>query len=276
MIDVRRWSALTFSVLSWLACVFVFGSLVAGCASSGTPAASASSDSFTDSDEPEIRKRATNRLRLAVLYFTDGKFTVALDEVKQAIAADPSWFEAYNMRGLIYRRLGDTAMAESSFQKALALNPGSADVKHNYAVYLCDQRRGAEALKLFAGALDTPGYGRRANTWAAQGACQRSMGQAADAEASFLRSYELDAANPVTGYNLALLLFQREDFVRSQFYVRRLNNSELANAESLWLGIKVERKLGNREAVAQLAGQLKKRFPQSVEASAFDRGAFNE
>ena len=102
------------------------------------------------------------------------------------------------------------------------------------------------------------------------------MGQASEAETSFLRSYELDAANPVTGYNLALLLYQREDFVRSQFYIRRLNNGELANAESLWLGIKVERRLGNRDAVAQLARQLKKRFPQSVEASAFDRGAFNE
>jgi type IV pilus assembly protein PilF len=42
------------------------------------------------------------------------------------------------------------------------------------------------------------------------------------------------------------------------------------------LGIKVERKLTNREAMAQLAGQLKKRFSQSPEASAFDRGAFNE
>jgi type IV pilus assembly protein PilF len=275
MIDVRRWLVAVVSVFVWLACAVAFGSVVTGCASSA-PAASAPSDSFTDSDEPEIRKRATNRLRLAVLYFTDGKYTVALDEVKQAIAADPSWSEAYNMRGLIYRRLGDNAMAESSFQKALALNPGSADVKHNYAVFLCDQRRGTEALKFFAGALDTAGYGRRANTWAAQGACQLSLGQASEAEASFLRSYELDAANPVTGYNLALLLFKREDFVRSQFYVRRINNSELANAESLWLGIKVEQQLGNREAVAQLAGQLKKRFPQSVEASAFDRGAFNE
>jgi type IV pilus assembly protein PilF len=75
---------------------------------------------------------------------------------------------------------------------------------------------------------------------------------------------------------LALLLYKRENFVQSQFYVRRLNNSEMANAESLWLGIKVERRLENREAMAQLAGQLKKRFPQSQEASAFDRGAFNE
>ena len=91
-----------------------------------------------------------------------------------------------------------------------------------------------------------------------------------------MRSYELDAGNPVTGYNLALLLFQRGEFTRSQFYVRRINNSELANAETLWLGIRVERRVENRDAMMQLAAQLKKRFPQSKEVSAFERGAFDE
>lgn len=275
MIDVRGWSWSLFATLILLAGAMVLGTGLTGCASNSTNATS-QSEAFTDSDEPEVRKRATNRLRLAVLYFTDAKYTVALDEVKQAISADPNWFESYNMRGLIYKRLGENVLSEASFQKALSLSPASADVKHNYGVFLCDQSRGAEGLKMFASALDTVGYGRRANTWAAQASCQLSLGLTRDAEASFLKSYELDAANPVTGYNLALLLYKREDFVRAQFYVRRLNNSELANAESLWLGIKVERILVNREAMAQLAGQLKKRFPQSPEASAFDRGAFNE
>ena len=81
-------------------------------------------------------------------------------------------------------------------------------------------------------------------------------GQGAEAELSFQRSYELDAANPVTGYNLASLLYLRGELVRAQFYVRRLNNSDLANSESLWLGIKVERKLENREAMQQLTETL--------------------
>ena len=129
---------------------------------------------------------------------------------------------------------------------------------------------------MFANALGNPTYGDRAKTWMAQGLCQQRGGQMADAENSLLRSYELDAGNPITAYNLSLILYQRGEFVRSQFYVRRLNNSELANSESLWLGIKVERRLENREAMAQLSSQLKKRFPQSREFSALERGAFNE
>jgi type IV pilus assembly protein PilF len=72
------------------------------------------------------------------------------------------------------------------------------------------------------------------------------------------------------------LLYKLGDYVRSQFYIRRLNNSQLANAESLWLGIKVERKLNNTEAMNQLGSQLEKRFSGSPEATSYRRGAFDE
>ena len=109
-----------------------------------------------------------------------------------------------------------------------------------------------------------------------QGLCQIRAGRPAEAESSLTRSYELDAGNPITGFNLSTLLFQRGEFVRAQFYIRRLNNSESANAESLWLGIKVEHRLDNRDAVQQLAVQLRKRFGQSTELARYDRGAFDE
>ncbi len=262
-----------FSLLFLGAVLCIVG--LSGCASTASSTGQ-QQESFTDSDEPESRKRAVNRLRLAVLYFTDGKLTIALDEVKQAIAADPNWFEGYNMRGLIYMRLSDFPAASASFQKALSLNSSSAEVKHNYAVLLCKNGRSAEAIKLFSSAIDTPGYGRRSNSQVEQGLCQLSAGLKQEAEASFLRSYEIDAGNPVSGYNLALLMFQRADYVKAQFYVRRINNSESATAETLWLGIKTERRVGNRDAVTQLGGQLKKRFPHSAEAASFERGAFDE
>ena len=101
-------------------------------------------------------------------------------------------------------------------------------------------------------------------------------GQRAEAEQTLLQSYELDPNNPVTGYNLASVLYERGDLTRAQSYIRRLNNSDLANAETLWLGIKTERKLNNRDTVAQLADQLKKRFAQSPQAASFEKGTFND
>lgn len=267
------------SPLVYLLALCAVGMLIAlgGCASgieSGPGIGKA--DIMTESDEPDARRRARIRLELAIGYFEQGQTTVALDELKQSISADPNFAPAYNLRGLIYMRLNDPGLAEDSFRRALALNPRDADVFHNYGWLLCQQSRFGDSYKAFAQAIAVPLYGGRAKSWMAQGLCQMKAGQLTEAELSFLRSYELDAGNPVTGYNLAKLLFQRGDLVRSQFYVRRLNNSDLANSESLWLGIKVERKLDNRDAVQQLAGQLKKRFAQSRELALFERSAFDD
>ena len=265
------------SLLSFLGCglSLLLLSGLAGCAASG-PGVSAKPETFTESDEPESRKRATNRLKLAVLYFQDSKYNFALDEIKQAILIDPSWSEPYGMRGLINLQTGDYRQAELSFQKALEINPQASDIKHNYGFLLCKMQRPVQGMKMFAAALADPGYGQRAKTWAEQGNCQLAHGMRPEAEASYLRSYELDPANPATGFNLATLLLQRGDLNRAQFYARRINNSDRASAESLWLGIKIERSLGAGDAQAQLESQLRRRFGQSVQATALERGAFDE
>jgi type IV pilus assembly protein PilF len=230
----------------------------------------------TESDETAERKRARIRIELALGYFEQGKTNIALDEIKQAIAADPLFSDAYSLRGLIYMRLNDYAFAEESFNKALSSSPNNADVLHNLGWLKCQQKAFAQSFDLFSKALADPLYGERAKTFRALGLCQEGAGLLKEAESSLLRSYEFDAGNPVTGYNLANILFRQNEFVRAKFFIRRLNNSELANAESLWLGIRVENRLANTDAVAQLSTQLQRRFPQSPELDLLRRGAFNE
>lgn len=263
----------------FFACLVVAGLIgISGCASKslGVGPDGSEAEILTDSDEPEARKRARIRLELAVGYFEQGQTTIALDELKQSIAADPTYGEAYNLRGLIYMRLNDFRFAEESFRRALVINPKDSNLMHNLGWLLCQQSRYPQAQQLFTQALANPQYGERAKTLRAQGLCQARAGLRDDAEQSLSKSYELDAGNPVTAYNLATLLYERGNFVRAQFYVRRLNNSQLANEESLWLGIKVERRMENREAMLQLAAQLEKRYPQSRQAGAYQRGAFDE
>jgi type IV pilus assembly protein PilF len=253
-------------------------SVLTGCATRSDAGADSANrkDIVTDSDEPDSRKRARLRLELATGYFNEGKTTVALDEIKQALNNDPSFADAYNLRGLIYMRLSDPRLAEESFRKSIALNPRDANAAHNFGWMLCQQQRYPESYTYFKQALAVPLYGDQAKTLMAQGLCELADGQKEPAERSLSKAYELDAANPITGYNLANLLYQRGDFKRSQFYIRRLNNGEFANAESLWLGIKIERKLGDTIAMNQLGGQLKRRFPQSSELVALEKGVFND
>jgi type IV pilus assembly protein PilF len=274
MNDARRRNLRTGLAWCWLA-----GSLLlalGGCATRTSDATGANVDIVTASDEPEARKRARIRMELAIGYFEQGQTNVALDELKQVILADPTFPDAYNLRGLIYMRLNDQRQAEESFRRAISLNSKDANVQHNYGWLLCQQGRYDEAARLFDGAMAYPLYADRAKTLMAKGLCEARSGRREDAERSLARSYELDAANPVTGYNLANLLFQRGEYPRAQFYIRRLNNTELSNAETLWLGIKVEQKLNDRVAMLQLVDQLKRRYPQSREIGFYDKGAFNE
>ena len=247
---------------------------MAGCATS--TAVPGGADLVTASDEPEARRRARIRLELAVGYFEQGQTTVALDEVKQALALDPSFAAAFTVRGLIYMRLNDMALSEDSFRRSLALSPGDSDTLHNYAWMLCHMGRHAESDQAFRQAMSNPNYPRRSKTLLAHGLCQVRAGKLADAEQSLERAYELEPGNPVITYNLGLMLFQRGALERAQFHARRLNNSELGNAESFWLGIKIERRLHNDEATQQLATQLRRRFPQSRELTLYERGAFDE
>ncbi len=271
-----HWSGKRYLLL--IGFVGVIGTLMGGCASSrGEAGADRPRDEIvTASDETDARKRARIRLELAIGYFEQGQTNIALDELKQSISADPTYSAGYNMRGLIYMRLNDYRFAEESFKQALALSPRDASVVHNLGWLLCQQAKYSESSAMFLRALANPQYGDRAKTYMAHGLCQIRAGDLTEAEASLMKSYELDAGNPITAYNLTTLLFKRGDYVRSQFYIRRLNNSQLANAESLWLGMRVERKLNNLEAFNQLSGQLEKRFSASPEAILYHRGAFDE
>ncbi|MEY3872340.1 MAG: hypothetical protein RLZZ296_1335 [Pseudomonadota bacterium] len=254
---------------------------LAGCAQgvSGSDAsarADAHAGLHTESDETPSQRRSRIRLELATAYFQQGQTHVALDEIKQAMAIDPTYADAYNLRGLVYLRLNDLPLAAASFDRALALNPRDADVAHNYAWLQCQQAKYEAAEKLFAQAIANPTYAHAAKSWMARGLCQLRAGQPAAAEVSLVRSHALDGTNPVTSYNLARMLFERGDFEPAQPYMRQLNKGSLANAETLWLGIQIERQLKNKLAVAALVEQLRGRFAQSSELIAYEKGAFHD
>lgn len=253
----------------------VIGSIY-GCAMPSAGMSSSSSERIMSAEETEMRRRAHIRLELAASYFESGKTAVALDEIKQSLATDPTYADAYNLRGLIYMRLNDNIQAEESFRRALNEHPSDFGILHNYAWLLCQQEKYAEADKQFDRVLASPTYASRSKTLMTQGLCRIRAGEKDQAEKSFVKAYELDPGNPIVAYHLANLLLQRGENNRAQFYIRRLNNSDMADAASLWLGIKVEHALGDSVALRQLASQLKRRFSDSREQILYERGAFNE
>jgi type IV pilus assembly protein PilF len=250
-----------------------------GCSTTTTttsPAAAPSRDVRTTADAPDPLRRAQARLELAGLYFARGQAETALSELNEALSAKPDMPEAYSLRGLVYASLGDAAKADESFRRALEFSPRDADVMHNYAWFLCQERRFEPADMQFERALAQPTYREGARTLLAQGVCRARAGRWLEAERSLSRSYEIDPSNPFTAFSLSEVLLQRGELDRARFYVQRINaQPELATAQSLWLAARIERRLGNVGAVQDLGRQLRDRFPQSSEALQFERGRFD-
>jgi type IV pilus assembly protein PilF len=228
-------------------------------------------------EENDAHKRSRARMELASAYFERNQMTTALEQVKIAIAADPQYGEAFNLRGLIYANLGEHVLAEESFKRALQLNARDADSMHNYAWFLCQQKRYPESYAMFRQALAIAQYRGTARTMLAHGVCQAHAGQLADAEATLSRAYELDPSSPFTATNLSEVLYRRGEYERARFYVRRVNaRTDIANAQTLWLAARIEAKLGNRQGASDFGTQLRNRFPDSREALAFARGEFDD
>lgn len=262
--------------LRWTFRCLITALLLALVACTGVAQRTGMPDLMTESDETAPRKRARIRLELAINYFNEGKTAIALDELKQSIAVDAGLYEAHNLRGLIYMRLNEQTLAEDSFRQALVLNPKAANVQHNYGLLLCQQGQMSAAADMLKAALADPTYGERAKSWMILGLCQAKAGQANAAETSLLNAYQLDPLNPVVAYHLGALFFKSGEYIQAQRFLAPLNASGLANAESLWLGVKLARAQGDLPGMQRLGQVLAERFQGSKERLWLERGNFDE
>jgi type IV pilus assembly protein PilF len=249
--------------------------LLAGCVQQGhlpAPGVPRSAPDPADAD-----RRAAPRLELASLHFSRGDYATALQEITLALAAKPDLGPAHNLRGLIHAAMGEERLADESFQRALTLNPRDADAMHNRGWVQCQFRRFDEANALFEQALVQPQYREPVRTLIAQGVCHARAGKLELAENKLSRAFELDATNPTTAINLSEVLYRRGEYERARFYIRRVNGrDEISNAQSLWLALRIENRLGNRSGVEEFGRQLRNRFPQAPETVAYERGRFDE
>lgn len=247
---------------------------LAGCASNQS--AGSPGELATASDQTDNQRRAQIRLQLALGYYTQNQLSTALDEIKQALAIDPNLSDAYGVRGLIYMDMGENALAEDNFQRALKLVPNDPDNNNNYGWFLCRNGREKESMKFFEKAVSNPAYRAPAKALNNAGACSLKLQDMAAAERYLTQAFQFDPGNLDTNTNMAKLYYARSDYQRARFYISRVTKAEKYSANVLWTALRIERKLGDRIAETSLATQLRRRYPNSPEFASYLRGAFDE
>ncbi len=219
-----------------------------------------------------MRTRARVHTELAAGYFELRNMSIALQEVSQAIRAEPAYGPAYNVAGLIYAELREDRLAQQNFEHALRINPVDSDANNNYGRFLCDRKREGEAIKYFLAALNNPLYENRERSYMNAGLCSRRRGDIAGAEDYFMRALKVAPNQTQTLYQLADIEYGRGRYTRAKDYLVRLEHLTQPSAEVLWLALRTERKLGDRNAEASYGQQLRRQFPDSKEARALVAG----
>ena len=244
---------------------------VAGCASTSPEPASYAPRSGADSN---AQTRARIHTELAAGYLELGNFAVALEEATEALKSDPDYAAALNVLGLVYMELRDDKSAEANFQRALRISPVDSDVNHNYGTFLCQRRREQESIKYFLAALRNPLYATPDRSWVNAGICVRQTGDQTTAEQYFQTALKSRPTQPQALFELADMAYKRQDYAAAKAYLGRVQSDVTQTAAMLWLALRVERRLGNRNAEASLGFQLRRSFPDSREARALISGEY--
>jgi type IV pilus assembly protein PilF len=108
-------------------------------------------------------------------------------------------------------------------------------------------------------------YSQPEQAMANAGLCAEKKGDLALAGANLLKSLKLQPDNPNTVLKLAGLYFRQGRLLEARRQLGRYTELAQPTAESLWLGVRLERKLGNRAQEAAYGLQLRKRFSDSNE-----------
>jgi type IV pilus assembly protein PilF len=243
---------------------------LSGCAqtpasNSGTAAASAESDATY---------RARIHTELAGHYYTRGQYSVALDEVKQALSTDSAYAPAFNVLALVHAKLREDRQAEETFRKAMDLAPNYSEVRNNFGYFLCQRQRYAEGLPLFDAALSNPLYGAPEKPLANAGLCALHKGDLTQAESYLQRAMARVRNQPTALLGMAELELRQGHLLAARAHFSRLSEQNEFKPQMLWLGVRIERALGNREAEASYGAQLRRNHPETVEARRLLEGQY--
>lgn len=267
----------TRSRATLLAATAVAAALLSGCESTGglqePVIENVTSSSGIDPSDP--RNRARIRTELGSLYYSQGNMAVALEELRLAVQADPSYALAYSMLGAVYMELRETRLAQQNFERALQLSPTDSEINHRYGWFLCQTAREVESLKYFQQSIRNPLNPAPWRAASAAGVCSMRKGLLKEAEGFFLGALKQDPNDLTSLVNLGQLRYQQGSFEEARTLVARFNKLVEPTPESLWLALRIERKLGERVAESSLGNQLRRRFPASREYQLLQRGDYD-
>ncbi len=210
---------------------------------------------------------------LAGLYYDRAQLGVALEEVEHALQSDHGYAPAYYMRGLIHMELREDQDADEDFQKSIRLDNTDPKAHYNYGLFLCQRGKEKESIAQFMAAVKNPLYETPGLAYLNAGLCSRKVGNNKDAEEFLQKALRVQPDMAQAQLALAELNFANADyFAAKKYFMASSQKNDNLTAEQLWLGVRINRKVGDHASEASYGAQLRNRFPNARETQSLIRG----
>lgn len=224
-------------------------------------------------DKPgQSREDAANVwVQLGQKYMEMGKLELAKQDLLKALEFDSKNVDAHTVLATLYDRVGDRTNAEIQYRQAVEIAPKSGAANNNYGLYLCKLGKFDLAQKHFEAAFADGFANQQDMAYTNAGTCvMLGNGSLDTAEADFRRAIEINANNSQALYQLARVLYQKNDFFKARAFIQRYDALGQPNPDALLLARNIEVKLGHADSARDYAQRLREQFPDSEQTRGLD------
>jgi len=216
--------------------------------------------------EKQRAEAAEYNAQLGLGYLRQGKNAIALSKLEKAVEQDPDNANAQHYLAQLYHVLGKTEDAKHHFEIALELAPEDSVLQNNYGVFLCARGKYDQAKEVFMHVLEDPLYTARGQLMENIGLCAHQQGNIKIAEIYLKKSLRSNPRSAKSLLIMAQLRFDKQDYTQAREYYYQYLTVARQTPASLWIGILLEHRAGNRNRMSSYSVLLKGKYPDSREA----------
>lgn len=216
-----------------------------------------------------LKKASQVNAQLGANYLQAGHLQRADAKLRKALEQDRRNVDAHTAFALLNMRLGKPEKARDHFETALDLEPDSPQIQNNYGTFLCGEGEHDKGIEQFLKAADNRLYDTPAYAYANAGRCARAAGRDDEAREHLRRALRINPRLPTALIESAELALATGRPEQAAEFFARYNEVAETGPETLWLGVRIERALGDRAGAREYGVQLLRQFRDSDEAQQF-------
>lgn len=223
-------------------------------------------DGYSRPKPKEDSIRAKSYFDLGVAYMSKKRYDLAEPRLRRSINILPT-AEAYNALAVLYEEQRENALAEEAYKTLISQFPDYLLGYMNYNIFLCKYDRQAQIQALSA-TMMSKGNEMAALGQIAAGNCALEKGNANRAKQYYKKALQYEPHSAGALLPLAEINHQRGFASEAKQYLDLLHNHIGESARSVYLGVLINRELGNRLEERNFMRALRTRFANSQEAKA--------